>query len=98
MSRCPPRWSSRSRATSARTSSRNSGLTGERPAGCGGPFSFVRGSLGAAAFLAPLRRLLDQPLAGRRIEDHLGDVGRMVPDALEILGDEQEVRAMTDVL
>src|SRR5689334_21809841 len=99
MSRCLPRWLSRSRVTSARTSSkRDDGLAGERSADFGGPLSFAEGSLGAAAFLAPLRRLLDQPLAGRRIEDHLGDVGRMVPDALEILGDEQEMRAVTDVL
>ena len=31
-------------------------------------------------------------LAGRCIIDHLGDVGRVVADALEVLGHEQQVR------
>ena len=37
-------------------------------------------------------------LPGRGIIDHLGDVGRVVPDTLEILGDEQKMRGVADVL
>src|SRR3546814_18725103 len=40
------------------------------------------GRFAALAFL--------HPLAGDDIIDHLGDVGRMVAHALEILGDEQQ--------
>src|SRR3546814_14229169 len=38
------------------------------------------------------------PLAGDDIIDHLGDVGRMVAHALQILGDEQQVCALGDML
>ena len=46
------------------------------------------GALGAVA----------EMLAGRGEIDHLGDVGRMIADPLEILGDEQQVRRRRDVV
>ena len=42
--------------------------------------------------------LVGHVVAGRRIIDHLGDVGRMVADPLEILGDEQQMRRLADGL
>ena len=41
---------------------------------------------------------LGHVLAGRGIIDHLGDVGRMVADPLEVLGDEQQMRRLADVV
>src|SRR3546814_3846307 len=38
------------------------------------------------------------PLAGDDIIDHLGDVGRMVAHAFQILGDEQQMRALGNML
>jgi len=37
-------------------------------------------------------------LAGRGIIDHLRDVGRMVADAFEVLGDEQQMSGLADVV
>jgi len=37
-------------------------------------------------------------LAGRGVKDHLGDVGRVVADPLQILGDEQQMRRLADVV
>jgi hypothetical protein len=47
-----------------------------------------------AAVLGPLGR---QIMAGDEVVDGLGDIGRMVADALDILGHEQEMRAERDV-
>src|SRR3546814_5271869 len=48
---------------------------------------------GAAAALA-----LGHALAGGGVMDHLGDVGGMVADPFEVLGDEQTMRDLADAL
>ena len=49
-------------------------------------------------YLGDLPGPVGHVLAGRRIIDHLGDIGRMIADPLEVLGDEQEMRRLADVV
>src|SRR3546814_6037891 len=53
---------------------------------------------GGGVFGAFAAFTLLHPLAGDDIIDHLGDVGRMVAHAFQILGDEQQMRALGNML
>jgi len=33
-----------------------------------------------------------------RVIDHFGNVGRMIADAFQVLGDEQQMRGLTDIV
>ena len=51
----------------------------------------------AASAESVAARAVGEMLAGGGVIDHLGDVGGMVADPLDVLGDEQQVRRLADV-
>src|SRR5215213_3941717 len=58
----------------------------------------LRGDPAMAHSLSGSAVAVDETLPRRREIDHLGDVGGMVADALDILGDEQQMGRAGDVL
>src|SRR5688572_15706025 len=84
-------YSSRAKwKTSSSTSARSSSTSNMRALGA----KVCRPDLGDVGALDAVGEML----AGRREIDHFGDVGGVVADPLQILGDEQQMRRRRDVV